>query len=230
MVKQSKNHRKALEAVSALDLLSSKDAVLKVKDLSYAKFDESVDVDVNLGIDATKGDQVVRGGLVLPHGTGKKVRIVVFAKGDAAVQAEKAGADFVGAEDLIEKISQGWVDFDFAVATPDMVASIGVLARILGPKGLLPNKKLGTVTQNVSAIVADLKKGKAFYKNDKQGLVHFSIGKVSFDVNQLQENFATFMKTLAGSKPATSKGKFIRKVTISSSMGIGIGVNLEQVS
>lgn len=230
MVKHGKKHRNALQLVSNLDLLSYKDAIAKVKSLSFAKFDESIDIDVNLGIDATKGDQVVRGGVVLPHGTGKKVRIVVFAKGDAATQAEKAGADFVGAEDLIEKISQGWVDFDFAVATPDMVAPIGVLARILGPKGLLPNKKLGTVTQNVGAIVADLKKGKAFFKNDKQGLVHFSIGKVSFDVNQLQENFVTFMKTLAASKPAASKGKFIRKVTMSSSMGVGIGVNLEQVS
>lgn len=230
MVKHGKKHRNALQLVSNLDLLSHKDAIAKVKSLSFAKFDESIDIDVNLGIDATKGDQVVRGGVVLPHGTGKKVRIVVFAKGDAATQAEKAGADFVGAEDLIEKISQGWVDFDFAVATPDMVAPIGVLARILGPKGLLPNKKLGTVTQNVGAIVADLKKGKAFFKNDKQGLVHFSIGKVSFDVNQLQENFVTFMKTLAACKPAASKGKFIRKVTMSSSMGVGIGVNLEQVS
>lgn len=227
MVKHGKKHRNALQLISSLDLLSNKDAIAKVKSLSFAKFDESIDIDVNLGIDATKGDQVVRGGVVLPHGTGKKVRIVVFAKGDAATQAEKAGADFVGAEDLIEKISQGWVDFDFAVATPDMVAPIGVLARILGPKGLLPNKKLGTVTQNVGAIVADLKKGKAFFKNDKQGLVHFSIGKVSFDVNQLQENFVTFMKTLAASKPAASKGKFIRKVTMSSSMGVGIGVNLE---
>jgi large subunit ribosomal protein L1 len=230
MVKHGKNHRKALQAVSGLDLLSNKDAIVKLKSLSHVKFDESVDVDVNLGIDATKGDQVVRGGVVLPHGTGKKVRIVVFARGEAATQAEKAGADFVGAEDLIEKISQGWVDFDFAVATPDMVASIGVLAKILGPKGLLPNKKLGTVTLNVGPVVADLKKGKAFFKNDKQGLVHFSIGKVSFDVNQLQENFVTFMKTLAASKPAASKGKFIRKITISSSMGVGIGVNLEQVS
>ena len=230
MVKHGKNHRKALQAVSGLDLLSNKDAIVKLKSLSHVKFDESVDVDVNLGIDATKGDQVVRGGVVLPHGTGKKVRIVVFARGEAAVQAEKAGADFVGAEDLIEKISQGWVDFDFAVATPDMVAAIGVLAKILGPKGLLPNKKLGTVTLNVGPVVADLKKGKAFFKNDKQGLVHFSIGKVSFDVNQLQENFVTFMKVLSASKPAASKGKFIRKITMSSSMGVGIGVNLEQVS
>ncbi len=211
MVKHGKNHRKALQAVSGLDLLSSKDAIVKLKSLSHVKFDESVDVDVNLGIDATKGDQVVRGGVVLPHGTGRKVRIVVFARGEAATQAEKAGADFVGAEDLIEKISQGWVDFDFAVATPDMVASIGVLAKILGPKGLLPNKKLGTVTLNVGPVVADLKKGKAFFKNDKQGLVHFSIGKVSFDVNQLQENFVTFMKTLSASKPAASKVKSIEK-------------------
>ena len=230
MVKHGKKHRKALESVSQLDLLSSKDAVIKVKSLSYAKFDESVDVDVNLGIDATKGDQVVRGGVVLPHGTGKKVRIVVFAKGEAAVQAEKAGADFVGAEDLIEKISQGWVEFDFAVATPDMVAPIGVLAKILGPKGLLPNKKLGTVTQNVAPVVTDLKKGKAFFKNDKQGIVHFTIGKVSFEASQLQENFMTLMKTLSAAKPAAAKGKFIRKITMSSSMGVGIGVNLEQVS
>ena len=136
MVKHGKKHRNALQLISGLDLLSNKDAIAKVKSLSFAKFDESIDIDVNLGIDATKGDQVVRGGVVLPHGTGKKVRIVVFAKGDAATQAEKAGADFVGAEDLIEKISQGWVDFDFAVATPDMVAPIGVLARILGHKGL----------------------------------------------------------------------------------------------
>jgi len=229
MVKHSKNHRKALQAVSKLELLSNKDAIAKVKSLSHVKFDESVDVDVNLGIDATKGDQVVRGGVVLPHGTGKKVRIVVFARGEAAMQAEKAGADFVGAEDLIEKISQGWVDFDFAVATPDMVASIGVLAKILGPKGLLPNKKLGTVTLNVGSVVTDLKKGKAFFKNDKQGIVHFSIGKVSFDALALQENFVTFMKTLIASKPAASKGKFIRKITMSSSMGVGIGVNLEQI-
>lgn len=230
MVKHGKNHRKALQAVAGLHLLTSKDAVAKLKGLSHVKFDESVDVDVNLGIDATKGDQVVRGGVVLPHGTGRKVRVVVFAKGDAAIQAEKAGADFVGAEDLIEKISQGWADFEFAVATPDMVAPIGVLAKILGPKGLLPNKKLGTVTQNVAAVVTDLKKGKSFFKNDKQGIVHFTIGKVSFDVNQLHENFVTFLKTLAASKPASSKGKFIKKITISSSMGPGIGVNLEQLS
>ncbi|MGZ6250410.1 MAG: 50S ribosomal protein L1 [Candidatus Chromulinivorax sp.] len=229
MVKHGKNHRKALQATSGFDLLSSKDAVVKVKSLSHVKFDESVDVDVNLGIDATKGDQVVRGGVVLPHGTGKKVRIVVFAKGEAATQAEKAGADFVGAEDLIQKISQGWTDFEFAVATPDMVAPIGVLAKILGPKGLLPNKKLGTVTSNVASVVADLKKGKAFFKNDKQGIVHFTIGKVSFDAQQLQENFTTFIKTLSASKPAAAKGKFIKKVTISSSMGVGIGVSLEQV-
>ena len=228
-MKHGKKYKNAREGLSVKELLPADKVFQKLKDLKYVKFDESVDVDVNLGIDATKGDQVVRGGVVLPHGTGRKVRIVVFAKGEAAIQAEKAGADFVGAEDLIEKISQGWIDFDFAVATPDMVAPIGVLAKILGPKGLLPNKKLGTVTQNVGAIVADLKKGKAFFKNDKQGLVHFSIGKVSFDVNQLQENFVTFMKTLSAAKTAASKGKFIRKVTISSSMGVGIGVNLEKV-
>ena len=229
MVKQSKNHKKALSSISRKELVASQDALTKVKDLSYVKFDESVDVDVSLGIDPTKGDQVVRGSVVLPHGNGRTVKIAVFAKGDFAVEAEKAGADFVGSDDLIKKVSDGWVGFDYAVATPDLMAAVGRLAKILGPKGLLPNKKLGTVTQDVGAIVTDLKKGKSFFKNDKQGLVHFSIGKVSFDAEKLQENFVTFLKTLSASKPATSKGKFIKKVTVSSSMGVGVGVNLEQV-
>lgn len=227
MVKNSKKHRKASEGVSKLELLSRQDALAKVKELAYAGFNEAVDVDVNLGIDPTKGDQVVRGSVVLPHGTGKKIKVAVFAKGDQATEAEKAGADFVGAEDLIDKIAEGWIDFDYTVATPDMMPAIGKLAKILGPKGLLPNKKLGTVAPNVGPVVTDLKKGKSFFKNDKYGLVHFSIGKVSFEAAQLEENFTAFMQALRASKPVASKGNFIKKITVSSSMGVGLGINLE---
>lgn len=227
MVKLGKKHQKALQTFNRKELLDSKSALSKVKELAYAGFDESIDLDISLGIDPTKGDQVVRGSVVLPHGNGRTVKVAVFAKGDQAEAAKQAGADFVGAEDLIEKISGGWIDFDYTVATPDMMAAVGKLARVLGPKGLLPNKKLGTVALEVAPVVADLKKGKSFFKNDKQGLVHFSLGKVSFDADKLQENFESFMQALKSSKPVASKGKFVRKVTVSSSMGVGIGINLD---
>lgn len=227
---RGKNYRKALESCGEKEVFSSKDALAKVKSLSFVKFDESVDVDVVLGIDPTKGEQVVRGAVSLPHGTGKKVKIAVFAKGDAADQAKAAGADFVGDADLIEKVSKGWADFDYAVATPDMMVSVGKLAKVLGPKGLLPNKKIGTVTTDVAGTVKELKGGKAFFKNDKYGLVHFSFGKVSFDAQKLEENLAAFYKVLTASKPASSKGKFIKKITISSSMGLGLLVNAETIA
>lgn len=227
MVKMGKKHQKALQAVTKKELMNSKDAFQQVKELAYVAFDESIDLDISLGIDPTKGDQVVRGSVVLPHGNGRKVKIAVFAKGDQAEAAKQAGADHVGAEDLIEKISGGWIDFDYTVATPDMMGAVGKLARVLGPKGLLPNKKLGTVALEVAPVVADLKKGKSFFKNDKQGLVHFSLGKVSFDVDKLEDNFESFMQALKAVKPVASKGKFVRKVTVSSSMGVGIGINLE---
>lgn len=230
MNKHGKKYRKAKESCEQKALLV-RDALGKVKEMSFVKFDESVDVAVNLGIDASKGDQVVRGSVALPHGTGKKVRIVVFAEGVKADEAKAAGADFVGFDDLVKKISEeGWVDFDYAVATPDLMPRLGVLAKILGPKGLLPNKKLGTVTEDVAAIVKELKKGKAFFKNDKYGLIHFSVGKVSFGSEKLYENFSEFIKVLMSSKPATSKGKFIRKVTVSSTMGLGIPVELSDLS
>lgn len=229
MNKHGKKYRKVKESFEQKALLV-RDALSKVKELSFVKFDESVDVAVNLGIDASKGDQVVRGSVALPHGTGKKVRIVVFAEGVKADEAKSAGADFVGFEDLVKKISEGWVDFDYAVATPDLMPRLGVLAKILGPKGLLPNKKLGTVTEDVAAIVKELKKGKAFFKNDKYGLIHFSVGKVSFGSEKLYENFSEFIKVLMSSKPATSKGKFIRRVTVSSTMGLGIPVELADLS
>jgi len=228
MSKHGKKYNEAIEKVGLSQLLDSKSALEKTKELSYAKFDESVDVHVNLGIDPSKGEQVVRGSVVLPHGRGKDVKVIVFAKGDKAEEAEKAGADFVGAEDLIEKISGGWLEFDYAVATPDVMGLVGKLARVLGPRGLLPNKKVGTVTFDVASVVSELKQGRVFFKNDKSGLVHFSFGKVSFDADKLYQNLLVFVKALVASKPATSKGKFLKKVTITSSMGVGVSVNPDE--
>lgn len=225
---RGKKHKKALELLGKRQVLSLQEGVAKVKELAHARFDESVDVNVNLGIDPTKGDQVVRGSVTLPHGTGKQVKIVVFAKGQYADDAIKAGADFVGAEDLVEKVESGWLDFNYAIATPDMMGLVGRAAKILGPRGLLPNKKAGTVTFDVKTIVSDLKKGRLFFKNDKQGLVHFCFGKVSFTPQQLYDNLASFTRALAAVKPPTSKGKFIRRMTVSSTMGPGVQVNADE--
>jgi large subunit ribosomal protein L1 len=229
MSKHGKKYIKASEVAAKDQVLSARDALAKVKELAYAKFDESVDVDINLSIDPTKGDQAVRGSVVLPHSRGSQARVIVFAKGDYADQAKKAGADFVGAEDLVEKIEAGWMDFDYAVATPDVMGLLGKLAKQLGPRGLLPNKKLGTVTFNVAGIVTDLKKGRVFFKNDKSGLVHFSLGKVSFDASKLQENLEVFIRALVAAKPASAKGKYLKKVTISSTMGVGVQVNPDEI-
>jgi large subunit ribosomal protein L1 len=228
MKRRGKNYKKAVESATKQSL-SIDAAVAQVKKLAYAKFDESVDVNVNVGIDSTKGDQTVRGSVVLPHGTGKKITVLVFAKGDYADQALKAGADYVGFEDLIEKINGNWLDFNYAIATPDVMGQVGQLAKILGPRGLLPNKKLGTVTFEVAAAVADLKKGRVFFRNDKSGIVHFSFGKLSFDSAALKNNLIFFLKALMGSKPAASKGKFLRKITISSTMGVGVSVNSDDI-
>lgn len=229
MSTHGKKYVHASEQVQRGQILPAKEALAKLKALAYAKFDETVDVDVNLGIDASKGEQVVRGSLVLPHGRGKQVKVLVFAKGDYANSAIKAGADYVGAEDLIEKIEGGWMDFNFAVATPDLMGLVGKVAKILGPKGLLPNKKLGTVTFEVADIVTDLKRGQLFFKNDKSGIVHFSIGKISFDANKLYDNLVSFVKALSASKPSSSKGKFLRKVTLSSTMGPGIAISPDEL-
>lgn len=227
MSKHGKKYRKSAEQLSR-NVLSAQDSLVKAKELAFVKFDESLDISVNLGIDPSKGEQVVRGSVVLPHGRGKDVKVLVFAKGDKVDEAEKAGADYVGAEDLIEKISGGWMDFDFAVATPDMMGMVGKLARLLGPRGMLPNKKIGTVTFDVASIVSELKQGRVFFKNDKSGLVNFSFGKVSFDADKLYQNLLAFIKALIASKPSTSKGKFLKKVTISSTMGVGISVNPDE--
>jgi large subunit ribosomal protein L1 len=227
MAKHGKKYRTAISKRPSNDL-GIDVALQQVKDLSYAKFDESVDVSINLGIDASKGEQTVRGSVVLPYGKGKEKIVIVFAKGEYADAAKKAGADFVGMEDLIEKIQGGWLDFDYAVATPDVMGAVGVLAKVLGPRGLLPNKKVGTVTFDVDAIVTDLKKGRAFFRNDKQGIVHFSVGKVSFDVKKLHDNLDALVKAVMASKPATAKGKYLKKMTVSSTMGIGISINPDE--
>lgn len=224
-----KKYRKAKESISPADLLTIKDGLEKVKGLAYAGFDESVDVSVNLGIDPSKSDQSVRGSATLPHGSGRKSRVIVFAKGDYADKAKAAGADLVGDEDLIKKIEGGWLEFEFAVATPDMMVAIGRLAKLLGPRGLLPNKKTGTVTFEVGDVVKELKKGKAFFKNDKNGIIHFTIGKISFGVDALKDNFTSFIKSLNASKPSSSKGKFLKKVTLSSTMGVGVPVSFDEV-
>lgn len=229
MAKHGKKYRKAAEQIKPGEMIPVQKALAKVKELAYAKFDESVDVHVNLSIDASKGEQAVRGSLVLPFSKGKQVKILVFAKGEHAEAAQKAGADYVGVEDLLEKINGGWMEFDYAIATPDLMATVGKVAKILGPRGLLPNKKLGTVTFDVADVIQDLKKGRQFFKNDKNGLLHFTIGKVSFDVDKLQQNLNTFVRALLSAKPAASKGKFLKKMTLSSTMGVGIVLNPDEV-
>ena len=228
MAAHGKKYLKAREALNAKSNLSLQEGIAKAKALAYARFDESVDININLGIDPSKGEQVVRGSVILPHGIGKKAIVIAFAKGDYADAALKAGADFVGAEDLIEKIEGGWMDFTYAVATPDLMGLVGKVAKVLGPRGLLPNKKSGTVTFDIGPVVEDLKRGRLFFKNDKNGLVHFSCGRISFPVTSLHENLVAFVRALAASKPPTSKGKFLRKGTLSSTMGVGIPVNLDE--
>lgn len=227
--KRGKKYKKAHDVLGERRILSLQEGIAKVKEAAYARFDESVSVDVNLGIDPSKGDQVVRGSVILPRGTGKKMRVIAFAKGEHADQAAQAGADHVGADDLIKKIESGWLDFECAVATPDMMGAVGKVAKILGPKGLLPNKKLGTVTFDVGPVVSNLKKGLVFFRNDKFGLVHFLCGKVSFSEADLHSNVAAFMKALSAAKPASSKGKFIKKFVISSTMGPGVQINADEL-
>jgi len=202
------------------------DAIGIVKKASFTKFDETVDLAVNLGIDAKKTDQMVRGAVVLPHGTGKKVRVVVFAKGEKEKEARDAGADYVGAEDLIGKIQQGWFDFDKVVATPDIMGLVGKLGKVLGPRGLMPNPKLGTVTFDLAKAVKEIKAGKVEYKTEKAGLIHVPIGKVSFDEKKLIDNAVAVIDAIIKAKPPTSKGKYLKKVAVSSTMGPGLTVDV----
>ena len=221
-----KKLKTAQEKVEQGKTYSIEDAVNLVKDAAYAKFDETVDLAVNLGVDPRKSDQMVRGTVVLPHGMGKKVSVLVFAKGEKEKEARDAGADFVGLDDLIEKITKGWLDFDKAVATPDVMGSVGKLGKVLGPRGLMPNPKLGTVTFDVDRAVKEIKAGKVEYKTEKAGIVHIPIGRVSFEAQKLVDNAKTVIGSLLKAKPATSKGRYLKQLSVSSTMGPGIIIDL----
>lgn len=225
MAKRGKKYEDALKLVKRDTLYEVEEAFDLVKQTATAKFDETIEVAVRLNLDNKKADQQIRGAVVLPNGTGKTQRVLVFAKGEKAKEAEAAGADYVGEEDLIEKINGGWFDFDVIVATPDMMAQVGKLGRVLGPKGLMPNPKTGTVTFDVEQAVNEIKAGKVEYRLDKASIVHVPIGKASFEESKLKENFATIMDTIVKAKPAGAKGTYIRSVAITSTMGPGIRVN-----
>jgi len=216
----------SLEKVEKGKEYSLEDAIQKVKELTYVKFDETVDIVFNLGVDPRKSEQMVRGTVVLPHGTGKTLRVLVFAKGEKELEAKQAGADFVGSDDLIEKINKGWLDFDKVVATPDIMGVVGKLGKVLGPRGLMPNPKLGTVTFDVAKAVKEIKAGKVEYKTEKAGVVHVPIGKVSFDAQKLLDNAKAIIDSVTKAKPSTSKGKYLRGISVSSTMGPGLRVDV----
>jgi len=220
----------SVEKIEKAKEYSLEEAIQKVKELAYAKFDETVDLAFNLGVDPRKSDQMVRGTVVLPHGTGKQLRVLVFAKGEKELEAKQAGADHVGAEDLVEKISKGWLEFDKVVATPDIMGVVGRLGKILGPRGLMPNPKLGTVTFDVAKAVKEIKAGKVEYKTEKAGVVHVPIGKVSFDAKKLLDNAKAIIESITKAKPSTSKGKYLKALSVSSTMGPGLKVDVATVS
>lgn len=228
-MKSGKRFSTALKKVDRNTRYGIKDGFKLVVDTATAKFDEAVDVAVVLGVDPKQSDQQVRGAVDLPHGLGKTVRVIVFAKGPKEEEAKAAGADFVGADDLVTKINGGWLDFDKAIATPDMMATVSKVAKVLGPRGLMPNPKVGTVTMNVGAAVAAEKKGKLDFRVDKAAIVHAMIGRKSMGADKLQDNFQTFMNALLKAKPSTSKGNYLRSVTVSSTMGPGVKMDLNQL-
>src|ERR671916_485023 len=200
-------------------LYGLQEAVEVVKQAAYAKFDESVDLALRLGVDPKRADQMVRGTTVLPHGTGKKVRVLVFAKGEKEQEARAAGADYVGADDLMEKIKGGWMEFDQAISTPDLMASVGKLGKVLGPRGLMPNPKTGTVTFEVAKAISDIRKGRVEYKVEKAGILQVPIGKVSFEATRLYDNAHAVLESVMKAKPASTKGRYLRRATLSSTMG-----------
>ncbi|MCO7127463.1 50S ribosomal protein L1 [Sporolactobacillus shoreicorticis] len=229
MAKRGKKYQEQAKAVDRSKAYDVEEAVSLVKKIASAGFDESVDVAVRLGVDTRKNDQQVRGAVVLPNGTGKTQRVLVFAKGEKAKEAEAAGADYVGEAEYVEKINGGWFDFDVVVATPDMMAQVGRLGRVLGPKGLMPNPKTGTVTFDVEKAVKEIKAGKVEYRAQKDGNVHVPIGKVSFDDEKLIENFKVLVETLVKVKPAAAKGTYLKNIAVSSTMGPGVKVAVASI-
>ena len=225
-MKRGKKYTEAAKLVDRATQYDVAEAISLVKKTAVAKFDETVEAHIRLGVDGRHADKQVRGAVVLPHGTGKTVRVLVFAKGDKVAEAEAAGADFVGGEELIPRIqNEGWFDFDVVVATPDMMGVVGRLGRVLGPKGLMPNPKAGTVTMDVTKAVNDIKAGKIEYRLDKANIIHCPVGKASFTEEQLTENFNTLMDAIVKAKPASAKGTYMKSVTVTSTMGPGIKVN-----
>jgi len=224
-----KKYLENLKAIDADKLYDPSEAIELAKKVATANFDETVEVAFKLGVDPRHADQQLRGAVSLPAGTGRSVKVAVFAKGEKEKEAEAAGADFVGNDDLIAKIQGGWMDFDVAVATPDMMGAVGKLGRVLGPRGLMPNPKTGTVTFDIERAVKEIKAGKIEYRTDKNGIIHAPIGKASFTVEQLMENFATLADTLIKAKPSSAKGQYIRSLTMSTTMGPAIAINPQKV-
>ena len=224
-MKKGKKYSDSFKLIDRTKLYDPEEAVALVKQTAKAKFDETIEISVRLGVDPRHADQQVRGAVVLPNGTGKKVTVLVIAKGDKAAEATAAGAEYVGAEDMIAKIQGGWFDFDVVVATPDMMGLVGRLGRVLGPKGLMPNPKSGTVSMDITKAVHDIKAGKVEYRVDKTAIIHCPVGKASFDAEKLTENLRTLMEAIIKAKPAAAKGTYIRSAVISSTMGPGIKLN-----
>jgi len=222
---RGKKHTEAAGKVDRGKRYSLDEACSLVKAAGFAKFDETVDLAVKLGVNPKHADQMVRGALVLPHGVGKSVRVLVFARGEKVAEAEQAGADFVGGEDLVAKVTGGWLDFDTVIATPDMMGQVGKLGRVLGPRGLMPNPKVGTVTFDVKKAVSEAKAGKVEFRVEKAGIVHVPVGKKSFDPTKLQDNVRALMAALVKAKPSTAKGQYLRSITLSSTMGPGIKID-----
>ena len=229
-MKRGKNYKASLESYDKSQALDAKEAIAQVKKNAKAKFDETIEAHIRTGCDGRHAEQQIRGAVVLPHGTGKTVRVLVFAKGPKADEATEAGADFVGADELIPKIqNEGWLDFDVVVATPDMMGVVGRLGRVLGPKGLMPNPKAGTVTMDVTKAVNDIKAGKIEYRLDKSNIVHVPIGKASFTEDQLADNFQTLMDAINKAKPASLKGQYLKSITLAPTMGPGVKVSTAKV-
>lgn len=228
-MKRGKKYLESLKLVDRTKLYDPVEAIDLVQKTASAKFDETVEAHIKLGVDSRHADQQVRGAVVLPHGTGKTVRVLVFAKGEKATEAEQNGADFVGAEDLVTKIQkENWFDFDVVVATPDMMGIVGRLGRVLGPKGLMPNPKAGTVTMDIAKAIADIKAGKIEYRLDKTNIIHCPIGKVSFGTEKLHDNFHTLLEAVVKAKPAAAKGQYLKSITVTSTMGPGIKINQQK--